>query len=231
MSIPSHELFFEKISHYDRPQEPVTVGIPFPRGALSRAEQFALYDGAAEVYCQKSVTGSWDDGSIRWLLVHSLLDLPGGSGKGFRFAVEDETRAQPAPAAALTVVDGEQEVVLDTGPLQLAVGKPRADLIRSGHPPRRAPVGRGLLARVQRDRRAGDGLRHGRRRCRTGRDRGTGSAARDAQHYRQASRRRGRASWTTSSASTPGPASPTSRCSTSSSTGRNNRGSRCGRST
>lgn len=131
MSIPSHELFFEKISHYDRPQEPVTVGIPFPRGALSRAEQFALYDGAAEVYCQKSVTGSWDDGSIRWLLVHSLLDLPGGSGKAFRFAIEDETRAQPAPAAALKVVDGEQEVVLDTGPLQLAVGKPRADLIRS----------------------------------------------------------------------------------------------------
>ena len=131
MSIPSHELFFEKISHYDRPQEPVTVGIPFPRGALSGAEQFALYDGAAEVYCQKSVTGSWDDGSIRWLLVHALLDLPGGSGKAFRFAVEDETRAQPAPAAALKVVDGEQELVLDTGPLQLAVGKPGEDLIRS----------------------------------------------------------------------------------------------------
>ena len=76
-------MFFEKISHYDRPQEPVTFGIPFPRGALSRAEQFALYDGRAEVYCQKSVTGSWDDGSIRWLLVYCLLDLPGGSGKSF----------------------------------------------------------------------------------------------------------------------------------------------------
>ena len=77
MSIPTGQLFFEKISHYDRPQEPVTFGIPFPRGALSRAEQFALYDGP-EVYCQKS-TGSWDDGS-RCVL---LADLPGGSGKSF----------------------------------------------------------------------------------------------------------------------------------------------------
>ena len=34
MSIPTHRLLFEKISHYDRAQEPVTFGIPFPRGAL-----------------------------------------------------------------------------------------------------------------------------------------------------------------------------------------------------
>ena len=131
MSNPADELFFEKISHYDRPQEPVTFGIPFPRGALSRVGQFALYDGPGEVCCQKSATGRWDDGSIRWLLVHCLLDLPGGSGKSFRFAIEDEARAQPAPPAAVTVVDSEREVLLDTGPLQLAVGRPGADLFRS----------------------------------------------------------------------------------------------------
>ena len=129
--MPTDQLLFEEISHYDRAQEPVTFGIPFPRGALSRAEQFALYDGRAEVYCQKSVTGNWDDGSIRWRLVHCLLDLPGGSAKSFRFAIEDDARDQPAPSAVLTVVDGEREVVLDTGPLQLSVGKPGADLIRS----------------------------------------------------------------------------------------------------
>ncbi len=131
MSNPADELFFEKISHYDRPQEPVTFGIPFPRGALSRVGQFALYDGPGEVCCQKSATGRWDDGSIRWLLVHCLLDLPGGSGKSFRFAVEDGGRGAVAPAAAVKVVDGEREVVLDTGPLQLAVGRPGTDLIRS----------------------------------------------------------------------------------------------------
>ena len=77
------------------------------------------------------MTGSWDDGSIRWLLVYCLLDLPGGSGKSFRFAIKDDAHDQPAPSAVLTVVDGEREVVLDTGPLQLSVGKPGADLIGS----------------------------------------------------------------------------------------------------
>ena len=118
MSNPAAELFFEKISHYDRPQEPVTCGIPFPRGAMSQVEQFALHDGAAEVYCQKSVTGRWDDGSIRWLLVHCLLDLPGGSGKSFRFTVEDQARDPVAPPAALTLADGDEAVLLDTGPLR-----------------------------------------------------------------------------------------------------------------
>ena len=61
--------------------------------------------------------GSWDDGSIRWLLVYCLLDLPGGSGTSFRFAIEDDGRDQPAPSPVLTVADGEREVVLDTGPL------------------------------------------------------------------------------------------------------------------
>ena len=83
------------------------------------------------MYCQKSVTGNWDDGSIRWLLVYCLLDLPGGSAKSFRFAIEDDARDQPAPPAVLTVADGEREVFLYTGPLQLAVGKPGADLIGS----------------------------------------------------------------------------------------------------
>ena len=131
MSNPAAELFFEKVSHYDRPQEPVTCGIPFPRGAMSQVEQFALHDGAAEVYCQKSVTGRWDDGSIRWLLVHCLLDLPGGSGKSFRFTVEDQARDPVAPPAALTLADGDEAVLLDTGPLQVAVGKHGGDLIRS----------------------------------------------------------------------------------------------------
>ena len=121
MSNPAAELFFEKISHYDRPQEPVTCGIPFPRGAMSREEQFALHDGAAEVYCQKSVTGRWDDGSIRWLLVQCLLDLPGGSGKSFRFTVEDQARDPVAPPAALTLADEDEAVLLDTGPLQVTL--------------------------------------------------------------------------------------------------------------
>ena len=57
MSNPADELFFEKISHYDRPQEPVTFGIPFSRGALSRVERFALYDRPAAAGPVKLTSG------------------------------------------------------------------------------------------------------------------------------------------------------------------------------
>ena len=131
MAIRSDVLRFEKLSHYDRKREPVTFGIPFPKEALVDAEQFVLYDGPAEVYCQTSVTGSWHDGSIKWLLVHCLLDLPGGTGRSFRFGSRDEQGGATAPVPAVAVVESEHAVRLDTGPLQVDIGKHGADLLKS----------------------------------------------------------------------------------------------------
>ena len=47
--------------------EPVTVGLPFPRGALGDVSTLVLLDEAgAGVPCQASIAERWADGSVRW---------------------------------------------------------------------------------------------------------------------------------------------------------------------
>ncbi len=124
------KLVFEKMSHFDRESEPITFGIPFPKGALTRPEQFILRDGA-EVFCQKHITAAWDDHSIRWLLVHCLVDLPGGDGKTFHFTCGDREASANPPAPSVSAIDGEDEISLDTGVLQIAIPKKNFNLFRS----------------------------------------------------------------------------------------------------
>ncbi len=56
--------------------EPITTGVPFPEGALASADNVRLLDGAAEVPLQVTVTGSYPDGSVRWLLLDFQADVP-----------------------------------------------------------------------------------------------------------------------------------------------------------
>jgi hypothetical protein len=63
----------------DRRQTPVTLGVPFPRSALAATDGLALrqQDGTP-IALQTAITGRWDDGSVRWLLLDFLADVPAG---------------------------------------------------------------------------------------------------------------------------------------------------------
>jgi len=110
---------FEKISKYDRQAEPVAVGMPFPRGVLPEASRFRLEDGGKPVPLQTTVTSTWPDGSVRWLFVRALVDLPGNRGKQIDWRIADDAR--PAlPALSVTrAPDGSVEV--DAGPLSARI--------------------------------------------------------------------------------------------------------------
>lgn len=58
---------------------PVTVGVPFPRGALGDERRVRLVDAdGQEIPLQTEITGRWSRfGSIRWLLCHFNVDLDG----------------------------------------------------------------------------------------------------------------------------------------------------------
>lgn len=59
---------------------PMTVGVPFPRGALHDAAKVRLIDASGNEYpLQTRVTGKWSRfGSIKWLLCDFTVDLEGG---------------------------------------------------------------------------------------------------------------------------------------------------------
>jgi len=121
-------LYFGKLSRYDRRAEPASVAIPFPKGRLSDPEQLRLVDEDRSLYGQKQVTARWEDGSIKWLLVHFQVDLPGNAPKALG-AVIDEKRAEvPLPPQRVQVTETDGEVVINTGPLELKVQRRGFDL-------------------------------------------------------------------------------------------------------
>ncbi len=121
MTVIAHNtLFFEKISSFDR-TEPVSFGVPFAEGECPDAGAFRLVDGGKTVPCQTKVTGSWPDGSVKWLFVRALVDLPGNASKTVSFELDS---AKPAPAPAVPVSVGENpdgSLSVETGRLGLTV--------------------------------------------------------------------------------------------------------------
>jgi hypothetical protein len=115
-------LYFEKISQFDRPAEPVSASIPFAKGKLIEPEQFIIQDGSRVLPVQRRVLATWDDGSIKWLLVHFQPDLPGNRDKTLYFEI---TATEPASESGETVTITETSTGLEvnTGPLSFLVSK------------------------------------------------------------------------------------------------------------
>jgi hypothetical protein len=69
MAPPLLRLTVEESAGISRRSEPVTVGVPMPRGVLREATDVTLIDETgAEISVQTQALSRWADGSVRWLL-------------------------------------------------------------------------------------------------------------------------------------------------------------------
>ncbi len=60
--------------------EPLTCGVPFPKGLTRTTDGWTLTDGAGVTQLvQARVLDRWADGSIRWALVDTQADVAGGA--------------------------------------------------------------------------------------------------------------------------------------------------------
>ncbi len=95
---------------------PCTVGVPFPKGVLSKNAPVAVRDAdGALVPCQTRVTATWNaDGSqgVRWL----LLDFQPKDARPHRLVFGTEAKAAETHGAIVTEKDGA--FVIDTGALR-----------------------------------------------------------------------------------------------------------------
>ncbi len=107
-------LRFDKISKYDRGAEPVSFGMPFPSGVLRDGEHFGVVDGTRALPTQMRVTSRWPDGSVRWALVRSLVDLPGSREKQVSWAIGARGEARDSVSCRR---EGDGSLVVSTGPL------------------------------------------------------------------------------------------------------------------
>lgn len=98
-----------------RTLEPVSIGLPWPRGKVRNERYFRLTvpDGAANTF-QTRVLDRWPDGSIRWCLFDFFASTPNGTTCGYSIIVGDAPadRMADMPVAA----PADQPWTVDTGP-------------------------------------------------------------------------------------------------------------------
>ena len=104
-----------------RRQEPISGGVPLPRGRLRADQPFALFraDGR-ELPCQTRPLVVETDGTLRWVLLDFQDDLPAGTTAKY---VLKAARPSAAPARLLRIHESPQAVTVDTGVVQFAVSR------------------------------------------------------------------------------------------------------------
>lgn len=103
----------------DRRQWPLTVSVPLSRGALRDAAAAHLADEQGTALpTQARALATWPDGSVRWLLADTQLDLRGGQKRQLSLRPGAPPRG---PATPLRVQEEGERVVIDTGALRFFI--------------------------------------------------------------------------------------------------------------
>ncbi len=106
---------------FPRPNEPVTLGIPFAQGDLRDPAALCVRSASGQVLPSQSSTQSrWPDGTVRWALLHFLGDLEAGAPTRFcvsRDTVPDTT----SPLPPLQVAREVTRVSVNTGALRFDI--------------------------------------------------------------------------------------------------------------
>lgn len=121
----------------ERKSEPISGGVPLPKGMFKQGQEFALFgDDGGEVPCQVSPLVVETDGTLRWILLDFQDDIAANAVNQY---VLKAVRAKAKWNTRLKVDDGEEGVSIDTGTLRAVVSKKKPfalleDVIVSGKP-------------------------------------------------------------------------------------------------
>lgn len=75
------EIRFDKLYRYDRPQEHCSIAIPVKEGVLRDLDKVQILDEGKVLPIQKKVTSRYKDGSIRYMFLRFMADLPANAKK------------------------------------------------------------------------------------------------------------------------------------------------------
>lgn len=109
---------------------PVSGGIPMPRGALHDAQldRLQLLDKAGKAVDslqRGTVLGRWGDGSVRWLLLSFLADVPADGSSAYTLRLAPAGRQ----AAGIRLAETAEAITVDTGRLKAVIDRTRFALL------------------------------------------------------------------------------------------------------
>ena len=95
---------------------PVSAGVPFPKGVLCRPERLILQDASGRALpVQAETVFCWNDGSVKWLWIDFLTDLPAQGEQSFLLRSAGDSDFAPQPELQVAVEESPEAVVVKTG--------------------------------------------------------------------------------------------------------------------
>ncbi len=102
--------------------QPVSSGIPFPKGALASADTVRLTNpDGIPIPLQPETLATWSDGSVKWLLLDFQADAP--AGQSVVYTLQTDGAAAIGHAQPVTVSDAADHLIVDTGAAQFRISK------------------------------------------------------------------------------------------------------------
>ena len=101
------EILIDKLYRYDRTLEPCYIGFPLAKGLAFDTESFRLLDPVKNTILptQIKVTSSYEDGSIRFVFIRFLADIPANKKCRFICEIASSSEATETPFTPVTVTE------------------------------------------------------------------------------------------------------------------------------
>lgn len=118
------DIFFDRLYRYDRVAEPCYIGIPVREGELWNTEGVRVLQEGRNVPLQAKVTSRHRDGSVRFLFLRFLADLPGNKGAVLQYDLhggdrmersDQEKEIWPAGISPIAVMEDQSGIWVSTG--------------------------------------------------------------------------------------------------------------------
>ena len=107
------DIFFDKLYRYERIAEPCYIGIPVKEGELREPSGVKVYQEGRPLPLQTKVTSRHKDGSVRFLFLRFLADLPANKGAVLQCDLHGD-QGQEAFPSALSVSADELGITVST---------------------------------------------------------------------------------------------------------------------
>lgn len=112
------DIYIDKLYRYARNSEPCYIGIPLKEGELANLDGVEVLQGSVPLPLQKKITSRHKDGSVRFMFLRFLVDLPANQGVTLQCVLNAEKKSDAKPMAV--DVDG-QKIVVGTNALSFCV--------------------------------------------------------------------------------------------------------------
>ncbi|MCR5742884.1 MAG: glycoside hydrolase family 127 protein [Lachnospiraceae bacterium] len=123
------ELYFPRLYRYERPMEHVQSAVPFARGVFFDDDEIVITQNGHALPTQTKVTSRYPDGSVRFLFVRFMANLPANRGTVVDMGYEKCANSAPSATGLRVSRDGGHITVNDdNGPLSFTVADDTANL-------------------------------------------------------------------------------------------------------